>query len=292
MKELVDAVGAAPNFVVRAGGVPNAAAVIQGTDRYIVYNPQFIQQIKDKTRSNWSIYSILAHELGHHFNGHTLLPGGSRPDLELQADEFSGHLMFTMGATLEQAEQAMKTLSPLEDGPTHPGRNKRLAAIEKGWSKAQGTTPAKTGTTTPPGPAEPAKSGPWTNSLGMVFVPVPGVDVAFCIWETRLQDFEASVPDTGHNARGGMKSLREGRWNEHGDWWRDPGFVQATNHPVCGVNWNDANAFCQWLTGKERKAGLLPAKVAYRLPTDAEWSVAVGLPKENGRLPESQRTGS
>ena len=40
VKELVDAVGAAPNFVVRAGGVPNAAAVIQGTDRYIVYNPQ------------------------------------------------------------------------------------------------------------------------------------------------------------------------------------------------------------------------------------------------------------
>jgi hypothetical protein len=95
VKELVDAVGAAPNFVVRAGGVPNAAAVIQGTDRYIVYNPQFIQEIKDKTKSNWSIYSILAHELGHHFNGHTLLPGGSRPDLELQADEFSGHLMFT-----------------------------------------------------------------------------------------------------------------------------------------------------------------------------------------------------
>ena len=208
--------------------------------------------------------------------------------MELQADEFSGHLMFTMGATLEQAEQAMKTLSPLEDGPTHPGRNKRLAAIEKGWSKAQGTTPAKTGTTTPPEPAEPAKSGPWTNSLGMVFVPVPGVDVAFCIWETRLQDFEAFVRDTGHNARGGMKSLREGRWNEHGDWWRDPGFVQATNHPVCGVNWNDANAFCQWLTGKERKAGLLPAKVAYRLPTDAEWSVAVGLPKENGDSPKAK----
>jgi formylglycine-generating enzyme required for sulfatase activity len=182
----------------------------------------------------------------------------------------------------------MKTLSPLEDGPTHPGRNKRLAAIEKGWSKAKGTTPARTGTPVPPEQAEPARSGPWTNSLGMVFVPVPGVDVAFCIWETRLQDFEAFVRDTGHNARVGMKSLRDGRWNEHGDWWRDPGFVQATNYPVCGVNWNDANAFCQWLTGKERKAGLLPAEVAYRLPTDAEWSVAVGLPKEVGDSPKAK----
>ncbi|NKB72564.1 MAG: hypothetical protein GKR89_36270 [Candidatus Latescibacteria bacterium] len=79
------------------------------------------------------------------------------------------------------------------------------------------------------------KSGePWENSLGMKFVPVPGTNVLFCIWETRVQDFEAFVKATSHNASEG---------------WRDPGasgqsyvagFSQTPLHPVTSVSWNDA----------------------------------------------------
>lgn len=35
------------------------------------------------------------------------------------------------------------------------------------------------------------------------------------------------------------------------------------NDPVVGVSWNDANAYCKWLSEKEHKT--------YRLPTEAEW---------------------
>ncbi|MFZ2641430.1 MAG: SUMF1/EgtB/PvdO family nonheme iron enzyme, partial [Verrucomicrobiia bacterium] len=69
-------------------------------------------------------------------------------------------------------------------------------------------------------------------------------------------------------------ALRKGRAD--GLSWRDPGFgaLPQDNHPVCCVTWNDAVAFCEWLTERERKAGRLAAGHVVRLPTEAEWEYA------------------
>ncbi len=48
--------------------------------------------------------------------------------------------------------------------------------------------------------------------------------------------------------------------------WRHTGFTQNDNYPVVNVSWNDAVAFCEWLSQTE--AG------TYRLPTEAEWEYA------------------
>jgi formylglycine-generating enzyme required for sulfatase activity len=60
------------------------------------------------------------------------------------------------------------------------------------------------------------------------------------------------------------------------DVWRTPGYDQQPDYPVVGVTWYQAQAFCKWLTKKERAAGMIGPEDVYRLPTDAEWTAAAG----------------
>jgi serine/threonine protein kinase len=131
------------------------------------------------------------------------------------------------------------------------------------------------------------KDRPFVNTLGMKFVPVPiiggpngGQRVLFSVWETRRQDYEAFATETGRKWEKGKDPL----------------------HPVAGSQWDEAQAFCMWLTEVERKAGKLAANETYRLPTDHEWSCAVGIgeqedaakaPNEkDGKIPDTYPWGS
>lgn len=159
VKEILDEAGLAPNFVVRPANVPNAAASARGGQRYIEYNPSFVSQLKSGTQTNWSVYSVMAHEIGHHLQGHTLLAGGSRPDIELEADEYSGFILAKLGADLPSTQKAMSTFGSNSVSGTHPATNERLVAIRKGWEKGnaiatdpktKNTTANPTQTTIPP----------------------------------------------------------------------------------------------------------------------------------------------
>ena len=133
-----------------------------------------------------------------------------------------------------------------------------------------------------------AKESRWTNSLGMVFLEVPGTKVYFGVWDVRVQDFRAFVSATGYVATAELYSLGHDRLDQRNDTWERPGFTQGPTHPVCGVSWQDATNFCQWLTQKERKQGWLSPGQFYRLPKDAEWSVAVGLKEPAEGAPKSK----
>ena len=115
------------------------------------------------------------------------------------------------------------------------------------------------------------------NSLGIKFVLVPEAYVFFSVWDTRGKDFLAYVEASGYRQKGGINVWDRSKWvlDANASWWK-PGFTQTADHPVVGVSWLEAIAFCQWLTAKERSEGRIASDSEYRLPTDAEWSVAVG----------------
>ncbi len=125
-------------------------------------------------------------------------------------------------------------------------------------------------------PATATLANPWTNSLGMSFVPVPGTRVLFCQWETRIRDFEAHARDAGLPVTG-----RETRW-------RHPLVPVTPDHPITPLSKPMAERFCDWLTSKERSLGVISNDEEYRLPTDEEWSRAYPTLKESGGTPEER----
>lgn len=84
--------------------------------------------------------------------------------------------------------------------------------------------------------------------------------------------FAAFVDETGHmtdaeRAGYGLRWNGEGFDRVPGMTWRNPGFDAPADAPVVHVSWNDATAFCAWMT--RRLEGH-----AVRLPTEAEWEYA------------------
>jgi hypothetical protein len=134
---------------------------------------------------------------------------------------------------------------------------------------------------------EATKDHPWENSLGMKFVPVAGTHVLFSVWDTRVEDFERFVNSVGYKQTvNPYLDARKGAYS--GAYWKNTDDKQGPTYPVVDVSWEDARAFCEWLTKTEQASGRLPNRSLYRLPTDQEWSVAVGLTSEPGNTPEEK----
>jgi formylglycine-generating enzyme required for sulfatase activity len=94
--------------------------------------------------------------------------------------------------------------------------------------------------------------------------------------EVTVAEFRAFVASTGYrteaesSGEGGSVYNNEIRYFEQasGLSWRNPGIAhtQRDDEPVVQVSWNDAVAFCRWLSGEDHRS--------YRLPTEAEWEYA------------------
>ena len=142
LKRVMRLTGLPANFEIRAASVPNAAAVIKcdrngnNCNRYILYNQEFMEKVKDETKTNYAELAILAHEIAHHLSGHTISNTGSSYDMELEADKFAGFMLYKMGASLAETKQSFSNL-PTQGSSSHPPRSARLAAVTNGWYEAK-----------------------------------------------------------------------------------------------------------------------------------------------------------
>ena len=147
LHKIISVIGASTNFILQScNDINNALAVTYMGNRYILYDKNFMQDLNYKS-NNWSSMFVLAHEIGHHINGHTreltiskYLDSQSlfkeRAE-ELEADEFAGFVLANLGASYEQAIQGISLIASEIDSGTHPNKTKRINAIKAGFNKAK-----------------------------------------------------------------------------------------------------------------------------------------------------------
>src|SRR5215469_11588395 len=114
-------------------------------------------------------------------------------------------------------------------------------------------------------------AGPWsfstlaadafTNTLGMQFVRVPAGTFALSTAD------DVNVPDSTESHRNVTLStpfyILKGRVSD--EWLKQAGMNGSAND----VSWQEAAAFCAWLSHREGRT--------YRLPTEAEWVRALQI---------------
>lgn len=140
---MLEPIGLFRNFnILGCNGIDNAFATViteisTGSQyRFIIYDNLLFDKARKEVNSDWTTFLILAHELGHHLNGHTLL-GGSTPPTELQADEFAGFAMAMANGNLEEAKKGFLSIAGEEGSATHPPMKDRFEAFDRGWKRAK-----------------------------------------------------------------------------------------------------------------------------------------------------------
>ena len=149
LERILGTIGASKRFVLQpCNNTNNAVATSYKGIRYILYDPDFMNTLS--YGNNWGNLFILAHEVGHHINGHSLdlvlyatdavesVSLAESRKQELEADEFAGFVLAKLQGPISAANEVISKISNDSDDTynTHPSRSKRLNAVSIGYNKA------------------------------------------------------------------------------------------------------------------------------------------------------------
>jgi uncharacterized protein (TIGR02145 family) len=244
-------------IIMPCSGISNCQAIYYEGKPYILYNAAFLNEIKGLSFSekdlvvserNWESITILAHELGHHFNNHlnNPPPGATAQQLELEADEFAGSTIYMLGGSLIQAQSAFKNES-VSESYTHPGRMARLAAVAKGWNDAAKRSPKSKGGKFNPSPSNNISEGFNSVLIGQQEWMSKNLDVV------RFRNGDVIME---------AKTLDE--WIRAGE-KKQPAWCNYENDPINGIK---KGKLYNWYAVNDKR-GLAP--IGWHVPTIEEW---------------------
>ncbi|MEZ4941679.1 MAG: SUMF1/EgtB/PvdO family nonheme iron enzyme [Saprospiraceae bacterium] len=306
--EICTAIGLAKNFEVRSANVGNALATIDQGYRYVLYNTLFLEKFKAEAHTRWAAYSVMAHEVGHHLNGHdfTETDPKKRKKMEIQADMFSGSVLRMLGAPLEEAKAGIELFALEGESNTHPPGSARREAVASGWKlrdeslKALGITsqPVSTPTNEPQKtqPVQPQVTDTDQDGIPDNIDKCPtekgeagllGCPRAFNMAFVRGGVVYMGSPSPSENAyypskhvndfHIGTHEVTQGQWKLiMGEYPRDLNNKSCDECPVVWVSYREVQDFISRLN---RKTGR-----QYRLPTEAEWEYAAKGGDQNSGL--------
>ena len=146
LDKILAVVGAAKRFMlVPCDNTNGAFAYTSPTgNRYIIYDEEFMNSLSSSDEDRyWTNLFILAHEVGHHINGHT---GTSEYESqyesrqkELEADKFAGFVVSKLGADIDVIKNAFYSMQEFEGDDSyssHPNNTRRIEAAETGFNQA------------------------------------------------------------------------------------------------------------------------------------------------------------
>ena len=137
VRDILEA-GGYPTLAIRLRedrAVRNAMATLEGRERYIKYNPDFVAKFERDAQTQYATYALFAHEIGHHALNHDFLERdcGKRKKMELEADAFAGRVLNMLCITLEDATAGFRSMDQDVSAGCYPPPSVREASASNGW---------------------------------------------------------------------------------------------------------------------------------------------------------------